>query len=456
MGGYLAYSEYKESGVEWLGRIPAHWEVQRIKFLCQEIVAGPFGSSLTKDMYAPSGYKIYGQEQVIANDFTIGDYYVASEKYSEMERYTVLPGDLLVSCVGTFGKVAVVPKNAEKGIINPRLIKLRPDHSSVLSKYFGILLSSSISFFQFDRLSRGGTMGVVNIGILSELIAPLPSLKEQHQIATFLDYKTAQIDALIAKKEALLGKLAEKRTALISQAVTKGLDLTVPMKDSGIDWLGEIPAHWDTPPLYARYSIELGKMLHEGRITGDYLVPYLRNVDVQWDVINLHDLPEMDIRSHEYVRYLIRSGDLLICEGGEVGRTAIVPETEDLLAFQKALHRLRALSVEESPRFLFYTMFWAASLGVFLAGGNPNTIPHLTGEKLRLYRFPKPPLSEQEAISRFLDREIEALEEQNTQIFQAIAKLREYRTALITNAVTGKIDVRDLKLPAPIPAEANR
>ena len=113
-----------------------------------------------------------------------------------------------------------------------------------------------------------------------------PRIDEQKTIAHFLDYKTAQIDALIAKKQALLAKLAEKRTALISHAVTKGLDPSVPMKDSGVEWLGEIPAHWLCPPIYSCYTIELGEMLNESRISGKYLIPYLRNVDVQWDVIN--------------------------------------------------------------------------------------------------------------------------------------------------------------------------
>ena len=100
-------------------------------------------------------------------------------------------------------------------------------------------------------------------------------------------------------------------------------------KDSGVEWLGEVPGHWATPPLYLRYSVELGKMLDSSRITGDHLVPYLRNVDVQWGRINFDDLPEMDIEESEYGRYTVAPGDLLVCEGGEVGRAAIVPETKE-------------------------------------------------------------------------------------------------------------------------------
>jgi type I restriction enzyme, S subunit len=245
--------------------------------------------------------------------------------------------------------------------------------------------------------------------------------------------------------------LREHRTALISRAVTKGLpeaeakaagvEVVSRFKDSGVEWLGEVPEHWETPPLYLRYEIELGKMLNESRITGSFLVPYLRNVDVQWDSINLEDLPEMDIQPHEYPRFTLKPGDLLVCEGGEVGRAAIFNDTR-VIAFQKALHRLRPTRDSEHSRFMYYTLVWASSAGVFLAEGNPNTIPHLTGEKLRLYRFPTPPLLEQRAIADYLDRETKRIDHIIARVEAALEKLAEYRTALITAAVTGKIDVR--------------
>jgi type I restriction enzyme S subunit len=210
----------KDSGIEWIGEIPEHWEVKKIKCICQEIISGPFGSSLTKDIYKKEGYKIYGQEQVIANDFSIGDYYISEEKYKEMVRYTVHSGDVLVSCVGTFGKIAVVPDRVEKGIINPRLIKLDLNKKLVIPSYFGILLASEISFSQIEKLSRGTTMGVVNIRILSDIELPIPPLSEQKAIADYLDTKTAQIDQIIQTINAQIEKLKELRKTLINDVVT--------------------------------------------------------------------------------------------------------------------------------------------------------------------------------------------------------------------------------------------
>ncbi|HRM70076.1 MAG TPA: restriction endonuclease subunit S [Thauera phenylacetica] len=210
-------------------------------------------------------------------------------------------------------------------------------------------------------------------------------------------------------------------------------------KDSGVEWLGEVPGHWATPPLYLRYSVELGKMLDSSRITGDHLVPYLRNVDVQWGRINFDDLPEMDIEASEYGRYTVAPGDLLVCEGGEVGRAAIVPERSSTIGFQKALHRLRALADDEHPAFMYFTLSWAALRGVFNQGGL-STIAHLTGEQLRKYRFPKPPITEQARIAAFLDRETAKIDALVAEQQNLIALLKEKRQALISHAVTKGLD----------------
>ena len=214
------------------------------------------------------------------------------------------------------------------------------------------------------------------------------------------------------------------------------------MKDSGVEWLGGIPAHWATPPLYARYSVELGKMLSEAKVTGEHLIPYLRNVDVQWNAINYQDLPEMDIPSAEYPRYTIRTGDLLVCEGGEVGRAAIVGQFDGVIGYQKALHKLRALRDDEDQRFMCFILEWVAQTGVFNSGGM-STIAHLTGEQLRKYRFPKPPKNEQQVIAQYLQLETDKIGHLQREVETAITRLTEYRQALITSAVTGKIDVRN-------------
>jgi type I restriction enzyme S subunit len=215
----------------------------------------------------------------------------------------------------------------------------------------------------------------------------------------------------------------------------------VDWKPSGYDWFGSVPSHWAVAPIYARYELCLGKMLDAKRISGEHLVPYLRNVDVQWDRINVDDLPEMDIRADEYARFTLRPGDLIVCEGGEVGRAALWRSERSLCGFQKALHRLRPRSLmRDDPRFLFYVLRHLADRGVFVALGNPNTIPHLTGEKLRVYRLPFPPLAEQQAIAAFLDRETARIDGLIEKKRRLIELLRVKRQAVISRAATKGLD----------------
>ncbi|MDQ3007725.1 MAG: restriction endonuclease subunit S, partial [Chloroflexota bacterium] len=167
------------------------------------IKAGPFGSSLTKDMYVPDGYKIYGQEQVIRGDYLYGDYFISKEKYKELESCSVKPGDILLSLVGTAGKVLVIPEGAPEGIINPRLIRFSFDKKSVISIFFKTLFETQHFQSLLSRQAQGGTMGVLNASMLRPMVIPVPPLPEQHAIAAALsdvDALLNSLDALIAKK----------------------------------------------------------------------------------------------------------------------------------------------------------------------------------------------------------------------------------------------------------------
>ncbi|MDD4455386.1 MAG: restriction endonuclease subunit S, partial [Candidatus Methanomethylophilaceae archaeon] len=229
--------------------------------------------------------------------------------------------------------------------------------------------------------------------------------------------------------------------------VTRGLDPNVRLKPSGVEWLGDVPEHWEVVALRLRYNQCLGKMLDSKRIKGEHSVRYLRNQDVQWDWIKTSDLPVMDIAPEEYERYTLKSGDLLVCEGGEVGRCAIWQGDSKVCGFQKALHRLRPHSmILDEPRFMYYLLIVASRSGAF-ADGHESTIAHLTGDKLRKHRFPFPPKFEQSAIVHYLDGIAANTDHATTATKREISLLREYRTRLIADVVTGKVDVRHISLP---------
>ena len=211
-------------------------------------------------------------------------------------------------------------------------------------------------------------------------------------------------------------------------------------RDSGVEWLGEVPAHWEAAALKYRYEQSLGKMLDSKRITGNHLVPYLRNIDVQWDHINTFDLPSMDIRPHEIERFTVRPGDLLVCEGGEAGRCAIWKGGLETCGYQKALHRLRPIDRRRArPRFLYYALAVAVAREAF-ADGQGSTINHLTGDMLRSHRFPFPPMAEQRAIADFLDCETAKVDALIAKQQELINVLQEKRAALINQAVTKGLD----------------
>jgi type I restriction enzyme, S subunit len=212
-------------------------------------------------------------------------------------------------------------------------------------------------------------------------------------------------------------------------------------KDSMVDWLGEVPRHWTTCALNYRYEVALGKMLDEKKITGRSLASYLRNVDVQWGSINVVDLPQMDFGDVDEERYGLLPGDLLTCEGGEVGRSAIWTGNLQPCFYQKALHRIRARTIEDTTRFLFYVFRAAADQRVFTASEGRSTIAHLTAEALRRYVLPFPPVSEQEAISDFLDRETAKIDALVAEQEKLIELLKEKRQAVISHAVTKGLDL---------------
>ena len=214
----------KDSGVKWLGEVPAHWGMTKLKHLVAESVAGPYGASLTKDMYTSSGYRVYGQQQVIPDDFTVGDYYISEAKFDEMRRYSVYKGDVLVSVMGTIGKVAVVPGDVEPGIINPRLVRYRCSEC-IRPRYLQRVLLSQKHQEHLLFEAKGTTMDGLNMSTLGKVPVPVPPLAEQAQIVEWLSSIQDETDALVVEAEKAAALLLERRAALISAAVTGKIDV---------------------------------------------------------------------------------------------------------------------------------------------------------------------------------------------------------------------------------------
>lgn len=183
----IGHTDFKNTP---LGEVPKDWEVLKLIDIVgnkkNSIKPGPFGSSLKKEFYVESGYKVYGQEQVIPNDFSVGNYYINEKKFEELKGFEIKPGDLLISLVGTFGKIAIVPEDYEPGIINPRLLKISFDKTKSAVNFYKYYMSSSPFYNQLSGLSQGGTMGVINSKTLKSLFFPCPPIEEQYNIIKIL------------------------------------------------------------------------------------------------------------------------------------------------------------------------------------------------------------------------------------------------------------------------------
>lgn len=442
MSHYKPYPAYKDSGVEWLGDVPAHWAVTPLKYLAT------FRSGGTP---SKENLQFWGGEipWASAKDLKKDRLEDTADHITELALMSggaslVPAGSILVVVRGMIlARLFPVVETLVPMAINQDLKSLKA--AEVLYDGFLAYLLRGLATESLRRLEEAGhgTKALRMEGWTSMRLT-VPPLIEQQEILDFITAENNRIDGLAIRKKRFIELLREKRQALITNAVTKGLDPNAPMKDSGVEWLGDVPAHWDICKLSYRYSVELGKMLDGKRITGASLVSYLRNQDVQWGAINTDGLPEMDIYEAEIERYTVNSGDLLVCEGGDVGRAAIWQGANQQIGFQKALHRLRPRSsVDDSAEFFYFSLRAAKEHGVFEQSDASATIAHLPAEKFRQYRFAFPPLTEQTEIVTYLGKKIERLDMLISKTESSIELLKERRSALITAAVTGQIDLRE-------------
>ncbi|ELI5391026.1 TPA: restriction endonuclease subunit S [Vibrio parahaemolyticus] len=439
MGKYQAYPEYKDSGVEWMGDIPNEWVT---------IPVGRLYSRTKRTGHSEkellSVYRDYGVIPKSSRDDN------NNKESDDLTPYQLVqPNDLVMNKMKAWqGSIAV---SEYEGIVSPAYFVYEPREKLFAlahPRYVHYLLRNPIYITQYMSRSKGIRVNQWDLDPdeFKTIELLLPSKDEQSKIFEFLDHETAKIDTLIKKQQQLIKLLKEKRQAVISHAVTKGFDSQAPMKDSGVEWLGEVPEHWGVCKLSYRYEVLLGKMLDEKKISGNYLGKYLRNTDVQWDSINTENLPEMDFRPQERERYSVKKGDLIVCEGGEIGRCGIW-ESESTCFYQKALHRLRPLYNTDLTRFMFYVLFNAVHQERFISGAGKATIAHLPAETFKQYRFAFPPLDEQQSIIDFLDSIKGKFDLIENKAQLQIELLKERRTALISAAVTGKIDVRNWQAP---------
>lgn len=312
------------------------------------------------------------------------------------------------------------------GLADPRYVRF-----GFLSKPF---LNAGVSRFQ-------GVAGLQRVpeDFIRDFEVAKRKIEDQCRIADFLDDQVARIDSIVGAREKQIRELDSIRLASSWDALT-GRTVGSNRRDSGIGWLGSIPSSWPVATVNSAFEVVLGKMLDESRFTGTNAIPYLRNTNVQWDRIDYDDLKMMDIHANEYERFTVQPGDLLICEGGQPGRSAIWHGAVAPIGFQKALHRARPRGTND-VRWLQIFLRVAVGLSVFSAGFGQATIAHLTGEQLRSARLPVPPGEAQKDAADRIDKELDSVANAEASLSRSSSLAQELKRSLITAAVTGQFDV---------------
>ena len=415
------YERYKDSGIPWLGEVPDHWEIVPIRYLFQfknnlriPLSAEERGKIIEKiyPYYGASGIIDYVDNFIFDEDLIL----VAEDGANLLSRSTPL------AFIAT-GKYWV---NNHAHILKPL---------SHIIKFWQYLLQ----IYDFLPLISGSAQPKLTKDNLASILLPTPPVEEQTSIAHYLDTKLGEIDALIDKQQTLLEKLAEQRTAVITQAVTKGLNSAAPMKNSGVEWLGDVPAHWDI-----KHSNQIFK-IHNGATPKTSEPDYWGDEIVWFTPKDLGDNQNKEIST---------SLKMITKEGYENCGVSLAPAKSIALSKRAPIGHLAITLLPAvvnqgcfllevlAPNDVNYLYYWLyANKTTLNSFGQGSTFMELPREKFAMLKISIPPKNEQTSIADYLDQETAKINRLCDTVNQTIGRLKEYRTALITQAVTGKIKV---------------
>lgn len=431
----------KESEVDWIKRIPTHWNTNKCKYISLFINGYSFDSKkLISDYIFPV--------------IRIGDINGGKINYSSilgvksnngLQQYKTQPNDILLAMSGaTVGKIGLVNIDDKASYINQRVGIIR----SKFSKYLFYCLSTN-SFIEYILLNAlGSAQPNVSTNIFNNFKIPFPSLIEQHKIADFLDQKCSEIDALTADIQTQIETLEEYKKSVITEAVTKGLDPNVEMKDSGVEWIGKIPKSW--PVIRLKYSSWLkGRIGWQGLRTDEFIEdeqkPYLiTGTDFDNGYINWNTC--VHISEERYMQDLaihIKENDLLITKDGTIGKVAVAKNCPEKVSLNSGVFIIRnTRNYKYNDRYMYYLIQSEQFCKWFeLSNSGNSTIRHLNQEKFYNFAFTYPSITEQTKIADSLDKKCSEIDMTISEKQQQLETLAEYKKSLIYEYVTGKKEV---------------
>ena len=431
--------QMKDSGVEWIGQIPEDWDVARLCDIKSEkkfaIVDGPFGSAISTNDYREKGVPLIRISNLKNGEVSDEDMVYISEELAESVRRSCIGlSDIVFAKTGaTIGKCGI-NRLIKYGILASSCIKISISHKYNCD-YFYYIFSTD----QFNQALRntctGTTRDTINLTPFSKLNVLLPPYCIQNRIASYLDRKCAEIDAIIAKQQQIIEKLKEYKLSVITEAVTKGLDPNVPMKDSGVEWIGKIPEHWNILKLQAHTRMLTPMRDRPEKLDGD--IPWVRIEDYDGKYIStskeglgvsLETVNEMNLKIYPV-------GSILCTSSCDLGKCAIV--TRELVSNQRFINIIPDLDTNSD--YLYYLMLSNAkrlnhlSTGTIQANLSRKAFEHL------MVQFP--PFAEQKEIAEYLDKKCETVELSIRKKQELIDRLNLYKKSLIYETVTGKKEI---------------
>ena len=430
------YPSYIPSGIDWLGEIPAHWQLKPLKYVVD------IDSEKLKDSEDPdleieyidissvdSGGNILKREKLIF------------ENAPSRARRVVQVGDTILATVRTYLRaITQIDYDSDlPQICSTGFAVLRP--VNIHDRYLFYWVRSDYFIDEIVSRSVGVSYPAISSSEVGNLHIPITPIEEQKAIATFLDQQTTRIDQLIEKKKRLLELLDEQRQAIITYAVTKGINPDVSLKDSGIDWLGEVPVHWDVTKVKRVGSIKYGLCEPPEKMDGG--LPFIRATDIFRGIINSEKIQYINPDAVPWTRNPeLKAKDILVVRSGAyTGDSAIVPpEFEGAIAGYDMVFTCNQVIPEFIANAFLSKYILEAQ---FHVARSRAAQPHLNAEELGNCTLLLPPIPEQKKIINFLSHKKEQIDQLKSKIQTAIDRLEEYRSSLITQAVTGKIDVRD-------------
>lgn len=451
-GRYQAYPEYKDSGVEWLGDIPIDWSRLKFKLIASQgkaFASGPFGSSIGSRFYMDEGVPVIRGNNLSIDGkkpFFIDNGYVflTEDKADELSNAQVNSGDLVFTARGTVGQVGLVPNeenvNWKRAILSANQLRYRNCSNNISSLYLWYLFSSWFVRTQISLSSDSVAQPNLNLGSLKDLQLLRPSFHEQEKIVNFLNHETSKIEALIKKQHLLVKLLKEKHQAVISHAVTKGLNADVPMKYSGVEWLGRIPEHWEIKRFKNLFKIEK-------RIAGELGYDVL---SITQKGVKIKDIESGEGQlSMDYTKYqIVNKGDFAM------NHMDLLTGFVDISKYQGVTSPdYRVFTLEDDKSFPDYYLYFLQMGYInklfFPFGQGAAHIGRwrLPTEAFNYFLAPYPPGKEQKEIAEFIKVGLEKITGLESKAGNAIKLMQERRTALISAAVTGKIDVRSWQPP---------